>query len=440
MKYIVCLLVLVNGIMYTCSAQSAVTTDTALTNATLDNCIQFALSHQPAVQQSLIDQQITETQIKSRLSAWYPQIGLGATYQNTFQLPKAYAAGIYVDQGTFNSSVVGLSGTQNLFDRDVIFASRTAKDARILAKQNTISSKIDVTVSVAQAFYDVLLTQKQIEVTADDIVRLEASLKDAYTQYKYGTVDKVDYKRATIALNNSKADQKTFQERLKVKYAFLRQQMGYSANAPLELIYDSATMQKDILIDTSQVVNYESRIEFQQLETQRKLLTYNIQYSKWGYLPTLSAYGAYDLDFANNEFPPLYKNDLPTSYAGITFSLPIFEGGKRNQDIKAAELQLKLTDYDLINLHNQVNTEYATAMAAYKSNLNDYYLMKDNLDLSTDVYNTIQLQYKSGVKTYLDVVTAESDLRTSEVTYVNALYNVLSSKYDVEKALGSIQY
>jgi outer membrane protein len=437
MKYIVCLLALVSGISYNCSAQA---TDSTITNATLSNCIQFALTHQPAVQQSLINQQITEAQIHGRLSAWYPQIGLGATYQNTFQLPKAYSAGIYVDQGTFNSSTLGVTGTQNLLNRDVIFASRTAKDARTLAKQNTVSSKIDVTVNVAQAFYDVLLTQKQLELTGDDIVRLEASLKDAHTQYQYGLVDKVDYKRATIALNNSKAEQKTFQERLKVKYVYLREQMGYSATAPLDLVYDSAAMEKDALIDTNQVLNYESRIEFQQLETQRRLLSYNVQYSKWGYLPTLSAYGAYNLGFANNEFPPLYKNSFPTSYAGVTFALPIFQGGKRNDDIKEAQLQLKLTDYDLISLHNQVNTQYATAMANYKSNLNDYYLMKDNLALSTDVYNTIQLQYKSGIKAYLDVVTAESDLRTSEVTYVNALYNVLSSKYDVQKALGSIQY
>ncbi|HSY75297.1 MAG TPA: TolC family protein, partial [Bacteroidia bacterium] len=140
------------------------------------------------------------------------------------------------------------------------------------------------------------------------------------------------------------------------------------------------------------------------------------------------------------EFPPLFKNDFPYSYAGVTFSLPIFQGGKRTDDIKTAELQLQRTDYDIKNLNNQINTEFIAAMAEYKSNLTDYNLLKDNLALSTDVYNTIQLQYRSGIKTYLDVITAESDLRSSEVNYTNALYNVLSSKFDVEKALGSIQY
>ena len=166
----------------------------------------------------------------------------------------------------------------------------------------------------------------------------------------------------------------------------------------------------------------------------------SVKYYKWGYIPTLSAFAAYNWGYINNEFPPLYNKDFPNSYAGITLSVPIFQGGKRTQDIKVAQLQLQRTDYDLANLHNEVNTEFTAAMAIYKSNLTDYYLLKDNLDLSTDVYNTIQLQYKAGVKTYLDVITAESDLRSSEVNYTNALYNVLSSKFDVEKALGSIQY
>ena len=67
-------------------------------------------------------------------------------------------------------------------------------------------------------------------------------------------------------------------------------------------------------------------------------------------------------------------------------------------------------------------------------------MQHDNLDLATDVYNTIYLQYKAGVKTYLEVIIAESDLRTTQVNYLNALYQVLSSKLDVEKALGTLTY
>ena len=79
-------------------------------------------------------------------------------------------------------------------------------------------------------------------------------------------------------------------------------------------------------------------------------------------------------------------------------------------------------------------------LAAYKGYLSYYYILKDNLAIATEVYNTIQLQYKAGIKTYLDVIFAETDLRSAQVNYTNALYQVISAKLDVQKELGSIQY
>ena len=60
--------------------------------------------------------------------------------------------------------------------------------------------------------------------------------------------------------------------------------------------------------------------------------------------------------------------------------------------------------------------------------------------LATEVYNTIQVQYKVGLKSYLDVVIAQNDLVTAQITYLESLYRVLTSKVDLEKALGVIQY
>src|SRR6202000_3442389 len=154
-----------------------------LTSATLDGCVQYALKHYPLMQQSLLDEQITDRQIKSKLADWYPQIGLNASYTNYFQLPQIAFAGQYVPSGTYNNSTVALGLTQNLFTRDVLLAAKTKKDVMTNIKQTTETNKIDVTVNVSKAFYDVLLTTEQIRVLEDDITRLERNLKDTYSQY-----------------------------------------------------------------------------------------------------------------------------------------------------------------------------------------------------------------------------------------------------------------
>ena len=57
--------------------------------------------------------------------------------------------------------------------------------------------------------------------------------------------------------------------------------MGYPQESPLDLVYDSMQLQKEIYLDTLQQVNYADRVEFQLLQTQRSLLEANVKYYKW---------------------------------------------------------------------------------------------------------------------------------------------------------------
>ena len=87
-----------------------------------------------------------------------------------------------------------------------------------------------------------------------------------------------------------------------------------------------------------------------------------------------------------------------------------------------------------------MNAAYSQAIATYKSTYTNYLALKENLDLAREVYDVIQLQYRNGIKTYLEVINAETDLRTATINYYTALYNVLASKVDVQKELGQFNY
>ncbi len=421
-------------------AQSDTSQDSLLEDATLDNCIQYALAHQPSIQQSLLDEEIAQKEINSKLSEWFPQIDFTYNLQHNYKLQSSVIQGNIVRFGVINTSSAQFSVNQTIFDRDVLLASSTASEVSKEASQLTESNKIDLAVNVSKAFYAVLLSLDQMELINDDVTRLEQSKKDTYYQYKGGLVDETDYMRATIAFNNAKAEQRRDEESLKTSYAYLKQLIGYPANSELKLVYDHAQMENDISVDTSKTIDYDNRIEYQILQTAHSLQEANLSYNKWSFIPSLKAFGWYNFNFFNDEFSKLYENNYPTAYIGLQLSFPIFEGGKRFQEIQQASLELKRSEYDIQSFKNSANTEYVQAMAAYKSNLNNYNIQKDNLDLAKKVYNTIELQYKNGIKTYLDIITAETDLRTTEVNYVSALYQVLSSKLDVEKALGLLKY
>lgn len=422
--------------------------DTSLKEATLPNCIRYGIEHQPVIRASMIDEGITETTIKNKLADWYPQLNITANLQHYLKMPVSIfpdftdpnAPKREVQTGVHNLSTPQLVLTQTIFNRDVLLASRTARDVRLQARQTTAATKIDVAAAISKAFYDVLLTQQQIKVLGETITRLDRSLKDAYYQYQSGVADKIDYKRATISLNNAKADHKAAQELLTARYAYLKQQMGYPVEQPLLLSFDTTHMEGEIAFDTLQNIRYDSRIEYQQLQTRQRLLQANVKYNQWSYIPTLSAFGYYNIVYQNDEFGKLYDHSYPNSYIGLQFTWPLFQGGKRMWNIRQANLQLKRSDWELADLKNNINTQYSQAMATYKSNLSDFYAQKENLEMASDVYNTLQLQYKSGVKTYLEVIIAETDLHTTQLNYYNSLYQVLSSKIDIEKALGTLSY
>ncbi|MFT4018480.1 MAG: TolC family protein [Agriterribacter sp.] len=412
--------------------------DSTLANATLPNVIEYALKRQPVVQQSLIDEEITNLQVKSKLADWFPQINFNYLYQHNFQVQTSIIGGNPVKLGVDNTSALQFTGTQTIFNRDVMLANRTANVVRQQAKQQTASNKIDVVVNVSKAFYDVLATEQQIKVIDENIGRLQRSLKDAKAQYDAGVVDKTDYKRATIALNNAIATKKSNEEALTARKNYLKSLMNYPAGETLNIIYDSASLEKEIPVDTLNGADYSNRVEYKILQSQRQLQEANVSYNKWSFIPSLSANGAYILNYLNNDFGKLYNTSYPNSYAGLSLNFPIFQGGKRRYNIKQAEWQLKRTDLDIASLKNSVSSEYSAAIAGYKANLANYIAVKENVELAKEVYDVIQMQYRAGVKTYLELITAETDLRTAQINYFDALYGVLSSKIDVQKSLGQI--
>ena len=414
--------------------------DTILQAATIENCIHFAIKNNPAIKNSIINEAITETIIKSKLSEWYPQLNFTYNLQDNFQLPRININGNLIKSGTNGTSSVQLGFTQNIFSSDALLASRSARDVRLQARQSTKEQDINLAAMVSKAFFDVILTKQKITLAQEDITRLEQSLKDANYQYLAGIADKTDYKRATISLNNAEALKKTGDETLKAKNAYLKELMGYPDSLPIELTYDTAQLDKEIYIDTLQHVRYDNRVEINLLETQRKLQEYNLRYYKWSFLPAISAFGNYNLNYLNNDFSKLYSADYPNSYAGLMLTLPIFKGGKRIQQIKQAQLEIVQVDNSIKSLQNNINTQYQQALATYKSNLYNYFALKENVDLALEVYNIISLQYRSGIKTYLDVITAETDLRSAQTNYYDALYQLLSSKIDVAQSLGTITY
>lgn len=420
--------------------------DTLPPKANLNDCINYALVNQPLLQQIKIDEDITRQDIRISLAGWLPEVNLDANDQHYLKLPVSFFPNLNdpsgpkqkITSGVANTSALQFSANQTLYSTDLFFAGKTAHNLKKLSKVNTQSSKIDLVVNVSKAFYDVLLSQQQLDVLNEDIIRLEKNYTDAYNQYRNGLTEKTDYQRATIALNNARFEKKNTEEAVKVKYAQLKQVMGTPMDKPLTILFDSSFVEKEIILDTLQNLSYDNRPEYQALQLNLTLQQSRVGYYRWSFLPTVSVFGDYNIVYQNDQSSQLYNESFPNSLIGIKASLPIFQGTKRWQNLRKAHLQYSRLNLGLTDLKNQLSTDYIQAMASYKSNLKELYSTKENSNIARSIFNTVKLQYNTGVVSYLEVIVAETDLRTAQLNYLNALFKVLTSTLDVKKALGII--
>jgi outer membrane protein TolC len=414
----------------------------------IQQCIDFALSNQPIYKQSKIDEEIAERTLRANLAGWFPQISGSYALTHYWQMPVSLFPVDFnnpsgpkraIRLGVPNQSSISVTAQQILYSGDLMLAAKAGRYARLQATENTTNNQINIIVNVSKAFYDVLITEQQLAVTEQDIVRQQKLLDDTYNMYVSGVADKIDYKRTTIALNNSKSSKKRSQETLHYKYTYLKQQMGFPSDQKLSLIYDTQTMRREAVFDTTKVPDYKQRIEYQLLQTQMHLQQVNEQYYKYGFVPTIAGYVNYNLLYLNKSFSQLYSQSYPNSSFGVTATVPIFTGTRRLQNVQKAKLQVKRVQLDQEYFKEQVQTQYAQAMGAYKSNWNDMLVQEENLKTAQEVYDLVKFQYQEGIKAYVDVITSESDLRQAELNYLNAVYNLLSSKLDLQKALGVIK-
>lgn len=432
---------------FPCHAQYQSTAD-SVPQFTLSQCIQYALQHQPALNQAMINVAIARATNAINLAGWYPQVNVTGNLTHYLKLPTTFVANtanpggppVLTTTGIYNTMIPTVTATQNIFNPSLIYAGKTAPLLLKQAEQITDTARISLVATVSKSYYALLLTLEQINVLKEDTVRLGRSMRDAYHQYVGGIVDETDYKQAQITLNNSMASLRQAVENIRPQYAALKQLIGYVSGQEFNLAADTSAMMQDIPIDTTQQLEVEKRIEYKLLATDIKLQQALTKYYQHAWLPTLGAFFNYNLEFENNNYGQLYGTAYPNSFVGLTLSLPIFTGFARTKNIQRAKLQEQIQDWQQVGLRLQINSEYTSALASYRGTLYNFQLLRENVEMARRVYFVVELQYKQGIVAYLNVITAESNLITSEINYINALFQVLSDKIDLEKALGIITY
>jgi outer membrane protein len=200
-------------------------------------------------------------------------------------------------------------------------------------------------------------------------------------------------------------------------------------------------------------LNYNNRIEFSTLETQQALAGLDLRNRQAGAYPRLVLTGAYGFTgsaktpgdlFAfrgpdsrnSNNFPN--QNWFGFGNVGLSLQVPVFDGFRRRYLVQQSRLQQQTIERGFETLKQSIDLQDAQSRTTLINALDVLDNQKANLDLATDVARVTRIKFNAGVGSNLEVITAETDLRSAQTNYYGAIYDVLVAKVDRDKATGEL--
>ncbi|MEY5069660.1 MAG: hypothetical protein RLZ47_1522 [Bacteroidota bacterium] len=416
----------------------------------LQQAIDFALKHQSAVLNADIDVQIAKNKVNETTGIGLPQVSTNFSFQDFVKVPVSLIPGEFFGEpaGTFipvqfgvkYQSTLGLEASQLLFDGSYLVGLQASKTYKELSIRNSKRTKIETAVAVTKAYYSVLVSNEQLNLLDANLTRLKKSLNDTEAYFKNGFVEKIDLDRLKVLSNNLETERQNVIRLLDLNTKLLKFQMGMPIETGLKLTDGISDIQIDTEVLLPDSNAYINRVEYSLLQTQKKLNELNLKRYKSEFLPSIAAFGATSSIYQNNNFSELYDTRFPTTVVGLRLSLPIISGGQRIFKIKSAALEVKKSANDLTNAKNGISLEIAQAKTSYQNGFQSLENQKRNMELSKEVLRVAKIKYEQGVGSSLEVTSAETALKESQNNYINALYDLLINKVNLDRALGKITY
>jgi outer membrane protein len=425
-------------------------------NFSVADCINYAYTHEDTVKNAALDVRSADYKIKETIGTGLPQFSGSASFQDYLKTPTSvgpqgnFLAGQFYPNLPLVPFPIGAVTytnnysaqlTQLLFSGTFLVGLKAAKTYKELYERTLVRSKIQTSVNVTKAYYQVLVSNEQIKLLDANINQIKQQLDQTTQQNKQGVVEKIDVDRLTVQYNNLVTSRENAVRSLVLTYELLKFQMGMPIQQEITLkdkledidLNQNATR---AALDTS---FYHKRIEYNLAETNVTLNQLDVLNKKAAFLPSLSANAGIADVYEENHFRFLYDHPYFNNYVGLSLTVPIYNGGQRRNQMRESEINVEKAKNDLYNAKNALSLEANMAQISLTNSIESLNNQKRSRELAQEVLRVARIKYQQGVGSSIEVTQAETDLESADNQYIQALYTTLISKVDLAKALGNIK-
>jgi outer membrane protein TolC len=416
----------------------------------LKEAVDFAKKNNYSLKNNKLDVIASQKKVNEVLAMGLPQINASANLINNVKIPVQVVPNFLqpVMGGPDNlelafsrpyTSGITLSANQLLFDGTFILGVKASKEFVNLAQLNLSRTQIETEVNVSKAYYLVLLFDANEQMMQKNIVSLTKTKSDLEQFYKNGFSEKVDVDRLTLQLSNLSLQKDKIHDQLQVAKMILKLQMGLPVNDSivlsdgLEKLYE---VSKSMAIEEK--ANYSTRIEYKMLQQQLTLNNMDKKRYQVGYLPSFFLFANHQQNAFGDDLGALYDKFYPGTSVGLSMTLPIFDGLKKHAQTQQARIGISKTENDIKNFENVIDQQVYQSKANYLRSGQQLEIQRGNLKLAQEIYDRMDIKYKNGVGSSLELTTAQTDLETARTNFLTTVYEYFVAEMELKKALGLI--
>lgn len=377
-----------------------------------------------------------------------------SAYGNHTRYSEKKRAGTFTLQPEYtNSWGLRLDQSLSLSGRELTALGIT-KESIKMVKYDLDAVKEEYFLSVASAYYDVLMAKKSVEIAEANVERLTKHRDAANTRLRVGEATKTTLLRAEAELVSAQSDLIKAKNNLRLAkatltrivgisgdYSVKEQELGVSGKEIEDLIVscragdDSGLSGQQSTIDCLKEKALSQRPEIKAMTIQKEITEDAVTYARGLYWPTLSLEGVY----SKEENEPSSSFEVRERIYGIVkLNFPFFEGGLRIAEVRQAKAKLRQAEYNLSDLKHSISIEVESAYLDLITEFGVLEKLHAEVEYALDNYNAVSKQFNHGLANSVDVMDANTLLVTAERELVNAEYDYQFAVLKLKRTTGTL--
>lgn len=400
---------------------------------TLADAISMAYRSNPTLQAQRDLLKVTdETYVQAR-SGLRPtvSVGLNATYaEAATALPPPQPQTDRYNQGTG-----GITVTQPLFNGGRTAAAEQAAEASILAgREGLRQTEASILQQVVQAYTDVRRDQQIVAIRQNNLSVLAGQLELTRAKFEVGQITRTDVAQAEAQLASARALLSTAQAQLQISRANYTAVVGQN---PGELAPEPPAPGIPPTVDQAfDTAEAESPL-LQQARRVEQASRARVAEAKAANHPTISLQGTLGYAGTIAPFDPTNYSRTVTAEAVIT--QPLFTGGLNSSNIRAALAQNSADRVGIEGARRQVVQQVSQAWNTMASSRANVASDEEQVRAARVAFEGEQEEYKVGLRTTLDVLISQQNLRDAELALVQARHDTYVAEAGLLGAMGRLE-